>query len=115
MKQNKNENYFESDEMEKWLTQYFLDPLTDYLDENVFRIDLFDSESSFIVEALLPKVKKEDIHISINSNILQIKVKQSSHDKTRTVTFPFPISHLQKNITFENDILEIVFLKSESL
>ena len=59
MKQNKNENYFESDEMEKWLTQYFLDPLTDYLDENVFRIDLFDSESSFIVEALLPKVKKE--------------------------------------------------------
>lgn len=115
MKQNKNENYFESDEMEKWLTQYFLDPLTDYLDETVFRIDLFDSESSFIVEALLPKVKKEDIHISINSNTLQIKVKQSSHDKTRTVTFPFPISHLQKNITFENDILEIVFLKSESL
>lgn len=109
-------NFFDCDEMEHWLNQYFLYPLTSYLDETVFRIDLYDSESTFIVEALLPNVKKEDIDISVNSQTLQIKIKQTtstgkSKIKSRTVSFPFPIAHLKMTTDFEHNILEIKFHK----
>lgn len=118
MTQNNNkEHFFDSEEMEYWLTQYFLDPLTNYLDETIFRIDLYDSESSFIVEAFLPNTKKEDIDISVQSNTLQIKIKQfdpghrKSIIKSRTVTFPIQISQLKMRTHFEHDILEIIFYK----
>ncbi len=102
---------FDSEEMEKWLDSYFLDPLTSYLDETIFRVDLYDSENYFIVEALLPNVKKEDIEIVVENQSIHIKVKDSAKIKTRTITFPIPISDKKMRATFENDILEIYLYK----
>jgi len=109
---------FDSKEMEKWLDSFFLDPLTSYLDETIFRVDLYDSESSFIVEALLPNVQKEQIDIVVDQQSIHIKVKdmneeQTPNIKTRTVTFPIQISDKQMKATFENDILEIYIFKHQ--
>ncbi len=46
------------DEIEKWLENFFLDPLTSYLDETTFRIDLYETADDYIVEALLPELKR---------------------------------------------------------
>ncbi|MCU9614680.1 Hsp20/alpha crystallin family protein [Caldibacillus lycopersici] len=112
---------FESKEMEEWLDTFFLDPYISYLDETIFRIDLYDSETAFIVEALLPSIQKENIDIKISANELQIKVKlfdiqppHGSQIKTRTVYFPMNISHLQTEATFEHDILEIKIWKHQN-
>lgn len=109
---------FESKEMEDWLDSFFLDPFTTYLDETVFRIDLYESESAFIVEALLLNIEKENIDLSISKNELQIKVTQfdkhppyKSHIKVRTVKFPFLIEKMKMDASFEQEILEIKIYK----
>jgi HSP20 family molecular chaperone IbpA len=117
----KDENApFDSKLIENWFEQFFLDPLTTYLDKTVFRIDLFGTENEFIVEALLPSCQKENIHVAVNGQELSIKVKDHkknhphSHNyKIRTVTFPMSIDELKIDTRFEHDILEIKLYKKD--
>ncbi|WP_232233712.1 hypothetical protein [Bacillus sp. J33] len=53
MNKKENQHSFNISEMEKWMENFFLDPLTSYLDQITFRIDLYDTETEIIVEALL--------------------------------------------------------------
>ncbi|WP_042337990.1 Hsp20/alpha crystallin family protein [Bacillus andreraoultii] len=106
---------FDSKAVEKWFDEFFLNPLTSYLDETVFRIDLYDSESAFIVEAILPNCKKENIDIIVNDSDLTIKVRQDDQPtqlKSRTVTFPIPINQMKMTAHFNQDLLEIKLYKN---
>lgn len=121
MKEKNGNNPFSSQDIEKWFDAFFLDPLTSYLDETVFRIDLYDSESAFIIEALLPQTLKENIDIIADGQDLIIKVKDFSNNdphksqvKIRTITFPMSISNLKMDVSYENHILEIKLYKPDS-
>ena len=107
---------FDSREMEEWLDSFFLDPLTTYLDNTIFRIDLYDSEKAFIVEALLPNVKREQIEIVISDHLLQIKVKENLEKgvkmKKREIYFPMSLTDLKMEISFCHEILEIKICKN---
>lgn len=59
--------------MDEWLKNHFLDPLTSVLDETEFRIDVYETDKEFIVEALLANCQKSSIYLSVNKNVLTIK------------------------------------------
>lgn len=109
---------FESQEMQAWFDSLFLDPFTTDLDERTFRIDLYDSERAFIVEALIQSAERKNIRFSVSGNKLQIKVTEFGDNghraqiKTRTLAFPIDISCLRMEATYHNEgILEIHILK----
>ncbi|MDE3020491.1 MAG: Hsp20/alpha crystallin family protein [Pseudomonadota bacterium] len=46
-----------------------------------FRLDLSEKDSEFLVEADLPGVKKEDIHVTIDGNQVRIDAESKSSEK----------------------------------
>ncbi|PKG22393.1 Hsp20/alpha crystallin family protein [Niallia nealsonii] len=108
-KQNWNGN------MEDWLKDFFLDPLTTFLDEAEFRIDVFETENYYIIEALLPPCKKEDLNISAENDALTIMVNclinRNIEKKQRTVSFPFSIDTKEIQAVLNREILEILISK----
>ncbi|WP_312093942.1 Hsp20/alpha crystallin family protein [Niallia sp.] len=102
--------------MDEWFKNHFLDPLTSVLDETEFRIDVYETEKEYIVEALLPNCQPSDIHLSVEKNLLTIKAilqdTISHEEKRRTIDFPIPITQNPIHAVYTNQILEI-FIKKE--
>ncbi|WP_400247785.1 Hsp20/alpha crystallin family protein [Niallia sp. JL1B1071] len=102
--------------MDEWFKNHFLDPLTSVLDETEFRIDVYETEKEYIVEALLPNCNVCDIHISVEKNLLIIKAilqdSISREKKRRTIDFPIPLTQNPIHAVYTNQILEI-FIKKE--
>lgn len=102
--------------MDEWFKNHFLDPLTSVLDETEFRIDVYETEKEYIVEALLPNCRAGDIDISVEKNLLIINVilqaPISREEKRRTIDFPIPITQNPIHAVYTNQILEI-FIKKE--
>jgi len=49
-------------------------------------VDVFETENELVVSAQLPGIKKEDLQIQLENNLLTIKgVRQPDHDTTGTV------------------------------
>ncbi|WP_442593519.1 Hsp20/alpha crystallin family protein [Neobacillus sp. D3-1R] len=117
MNSNQKDEIFDPDnELEKWLESLFLDPNTSFLDQSQFRIDLYDSETEMIIEALLPNYSSANITIFINDSHIIIKACESSgQTRERTVTFPFVINAQKVNATYSNDILEISISKKQQV
>ena len=110
MENEKDKTVINLKEIEKWLENFFLDPLTTYLDETTFRIDLFETAEEYIIEALLSGYIKNEISVYLRDNIIQIeaiKVGQKQDSLQRLVPFPFPVIHHEAVATFEDGILEV--------
>ena len=105
--------------MDEWLKNHFLDPLTSILDETEFRIDVYETEKEYIVEALLPNCLENSIHLSVRKNWLTIKANiQDSgrwEQKQRTIDFPIPITQNPICAIYANQILEIFIRKEKQL
>ena len=103
--------------VEEWLENFFLDPLTSYQDETIFRIDLFETAEEYIVEAMLPQTKKSNITIKLEHENIIIDVASDCHNKEnvkqRKISFPFSIIHHDVNAIFESEILEISINKEK--
>ena len=103
--------------VEEWLENFFLDPLTSYQDETIFRIDLFETAEEYIVEALLPETKKSNITVKLDQENIIIDVASDCHNKEnvkqRKISFPFSIIHHDVNAIFESEILEISINKEK--
>jgi len=101
--------------IEDWLKDFFLDPLTTLLDEAEFRIDIFETNNHYIVEALLPPCKKENLKVSVDEDVLTIIVKslinRNLNKKQRTVSFPFSIDTKEIKAVLNGEILEILISK----
>lgn len=65
---------------------FFGDNFAGLMDMNrsPFKVDIRETENSYLVEAELPGVKKEDVNIEFNNNYLTISAKRE--DKTENVT-----------------------------
>lgn len=121
---NKKEDFhpFNLDELEKWMEDYYLDPLSSYLDQITFRIDLYDTEAEIIVEALLTGCVSKDVTVSLKENTVIIKaVKIDETDPIhcgqpcmRKVKLPFSVIKNRVSANFSNEILEIFINKNEA-
>ena len=115
---NKDDDFIDYDQMEMWLKNYFLDPLTSYLDQTQFRIDLYETEKEWIVEAILSEYNSSEITVFIEKDKLTIhaakhKPFSKKHKRSRTIDFPFLIIKQKVSAAFKNGILEIFISKSE--
>jgi HSP20 family molecular chaperone IbpA len=111
MNSKKNEKPFQTDLWEKWLESYFLDPFTSILDQTQFRVELYDSETEVIIEAMLPQHLSSQIDVNLDVSSVVIKVNSSKNPKERIISFPFHINSQKVEATFSNEILEIVISK----
>lgn len=103
--------------MDEWLKNHFLDPLTSVLDETEFRIDVYETEKEYIVEALLANCQENSIHLSVNKNLLIIKAIMNDsnlqEEKQRSIEFPVSITQNPIHAVFANQILEIFIQKEK--
>lgn len=113
MNSKKNEKPFQSDLWEKWLESFFLDPFTAILDQSQFRVELYDSDTEVIIEAILPNYLTAQVSVYLDDSSVVIKVNSSSkHSKERILTFPFLINSQKVEASYSNGILEIIISKN---
>jgi spore coat protein M/HSP20 family protein len=117
MKPKKDEHYVDYDQVEMWLKNYFLDPLTSYFDQTQFRIDLYETEKEWIVEAILSDFESSEITVFIEDKRLIISALKHSSPKnqkrSRVIDFPFQIHKQKVTAVFTNGILEVQISKTE--
>ncbi len=102
-------------QVEKWMEQFFLDPQTSFMDQLTFRIDLYETNTHIIVEALLPDVDLKHISIMIDACVMTISViKKNTESCSRKVEMPFPLVDKRVHAVFANGILEVWIDKNRS-
>jgi spore coat protein M/HSP20 family protein len=119
MKSKKNIQPIDFDLVEKWLENYILDPLTTQDDLTQFRIDLYETDTEWIVEALLDEFDCSEIKVFIEEMKLVISAgKQSKsstqNKKVRSIHFPFQVVNQNVTAVFFNGILEVFISKTEN-
>lgn len=109
------------DQMEQWLKDFFLDPRTVQEDHTLFKIDIYETDDDWIVEAVLKEYHSPEIKAKIEDRMLIITVQKQSNSlpspfqkKERTIQFPFSIIHHCVTALFENGVLEIFISKKEN-
>jgi spore coat protein M/HSP20 family protein len=120
MNANNDDQSFSSEVIEKWLENYFLDPLTSYYDQTQFRIDLYETDKDWIVEALLPDFNSSDITVYVDDkkllitgkrNPLSSSIDQLKQVRSRSIEFPFQVNSQKIQASFQNGILEVFISK----
>ncbi|MBI2836548.1 MAG: Hsp20/alpha crystallin family protein [Chloroflexi bacterium] len=118
------------DEVEH-LTKHMWDSWTPTISRTEFvpRFDLFEIKDELVLKADLPGIKKEDIDISFENDVVTIKgerkleelpadtkyytCERSFGSFTRELCLPFPVDADKIYATFENGSLEIRLPKAE--
>jgi HSP20 family molecular chaperone IbpA len=118
MKSKKKMQPIDFDLVEKWLENYCLDPLTTQDDLTQFRIDLYETDQEWIVEALLNEYNSSEIKVFVEENKLIITADKSStptsqQKRVRTIQFPFQVINQKVTANYINGILEVLISKSE--
>ncbi|WP_066049324.1 hypothetical protein [Robertmurraya korlensis] len=104
----------DSHSIDKWLETLFLDPLTTFLDETAFRLDLFESGTQFIIEAVIPEETSET-NVSLQDHKVIISVICNGKLRKRKVDWPFDVrEHVVGARQFEQ-ILEVSIDKEKTL
>ncbi|WP_394232301.1 Hsp20/alpha crystallin family protein [Niallia oryzisoli] len=114
MVQEKDEKPLDLSVIDKWLETFFLDPLTSYLDETTFRIDLFETAEEFIIEALLEEYNASEIEVLLKDDSIWIQAGKNDtkiEPKRRKIPFPFDILTHQVTASFSGGILEVFISK----
>jgi HSP20 family molecular chaperone IbpA len=89
-------------------------------------IDLFETKDELVIKAEIPGVKREQIYLDIEGNILRISVEheedhevkqqyknsyyrreRSYHRAERHVQLPYPVSEKQVKASYQNGVLTI--------
>jgi HSP20 family protein len=92
-------------------------------------VDIFENKDQIVLEAELPGMKPEDVHISIENNVLTVRgerkfekkddgdnfhrVERSYGSFTRSFTLPPTVSSENAEAEFENGILRLSLTKRE--
>ena len=92
-------------------------------------LDVYMTADSFVVQANAPGAKPEDVHVTIEGDILTIKVQlpnpeagveyamreRDSGEFARTLSFGVPIQPEAAEATFENGVLVLTIPKAEEI
>ena len=92
-------------------------------------VDIFENKDNIVLEAELPGMKPEDVHISIENNVLTIhgerrfekkdeqdnfhRVERSYGSFTRSFTLPPTVSSENVDAVFDNGVLRLTMAKRE--
>ena len=92
-------------------------------------IDVYREKDDLVIKAELPGVKKKDLDISLEDDILTIKAEKTREETTedaehylterhfgtftRRMKLPFPVDSEKISTTFKNGLLEMKLPKSE--
>ena len=120
------------DELQKhWLSQrFFGHGMPEYANAfggRVPKVDVIDRKDEICVRAELPGVKKEDIQVTLNDNILAIHAKVEKEEQKeeekyhrrelvkgefqRTLQLPAPVDEKSTKATFKDGVLELCLPK----
>ncbi|KUP08216.1 hypothetical protein Q73_06760 [Bacillus coahuilensis m2-6] len=82
---------------ESVLKGLLLDPFTNYLDEQLFRIDLYDTTDKYIIEVLTENLDIDEIEITKEGKLLaiQLMIQGEGTHRLRKVPFPFDLKFHQ--------------------
>lgn len=107
-----------SNDLDEWLKRFFLDPFTSYLDQIEFRIDLYETDQSIIIEAFLPQcdpstvsIYVEKNHVTIEAYLQDPRTLNSKSKHVRKISLPFNVVDLDINASMTDDILEVYISK----
>lgn len=122
--------------LQNWLStfdDFFKDPFSNLLPQQAFRVDLYETNTAFIVEAELPGISKEQIkveplgdgiRISIESDSFQeerndkqkyYKQERAYSSTSRIIKLPYTFSMESMKGKYENGILEIKIPKKDRI
>nr|AOT83008.1 hypothetical protein [uncultured bacterium] len=122
--------------LQNWLStfdDFFKDPFSNLLPQQAFRVDLYETNTAFIVEAELPGISKEQIkveplgdgiRISIESDSFQeerndkqkyYKQERAYSSTSRIIKLPYTFSMENMKGKYENGILEIKIPKKDRI
>jgi HSP20 family molecular chaperone IbpA len=118
MKPKKDIQPIDFDLVERWLENYCLDPLTTQDDLTQFRIDLYETDQEWIIEALLNEFNSSEIKVFVDEKNLIISAGQNSSTphagkRIRSINFPFQVINQRVTANFMNGILEVFISKTE--
>ncbi len=127
---------FQDPAIQNWMNtfdDFFKEPFANLLPAQSFRVDLYETEDAFIVEAELPGITKEQIKVEPLGDGLRISIEskefhESRNDKqkyykqersysstSRTIKLPFHFSMKNVKGKYENGVLEIKIPKSDRI
>lgn len=122
--------------LQNWLNtfdDFFKDPFSTLLPSNSFRVDLYETNTAFIVEAELPGVTKEQIKVEPLGDGVRISIESDSYSEerdekqkyyrqeraysstSRVIKLPYHFSMENIKGKYENGILEITIPKQDRL
>jgi HSP20 family molecular chaperone IbpA len=117
MKNFDNSNPLSLNGLEDWMKQFLEDPYL--LDDYQFRIDLFETQNEYIIEAELSGYQPDQIQLNVQNDAFYIKLTDSEKPPNdtvlteRVVTLPFELEKKKIEALFRNEILEIHIKKNE--
>jgi HSP20 family protein len=121
------------DEMDRLFDRYFRSPLLRAVEGEAFEfgpaVDVYETETEFVVKAELPGAKREDIELTLEDDKLALRGEIRHEDETdeggyhrkeirrgtfhRSIAIPSSVIQDQFTATFENGVLTVRAAKSE--
>ncbi|MFX3623338.1 MAG: Hsp20/alpha crystallin family protein [Ectobacillus sp.] len=112
----KKDCYLGVEGFETWMDQFFSDPYASFHYPNGIRIDLFETELEYILEADLPTVCQKQVHIQKTKEGLRILIlKDPKCILKRDIHLPVNVMYKKMSARFENGLLEIHISKNETV
>ncbi|HEY7179850.1 MAG TPA: Hsp20/alpha crystallin family protein [Blastocatellia bacterium] len=91
--------------------------------------DIYETDNEIVVKAELPEVKREDVHVSIENNLLTVRGERKFSDETkkenyhrversygefiRSFTLPSLVDANEVNAEFKDGVLRVTLAKRE--
>ena len=111
---------------------YFVSPLHGESLPNNFKVDIKDSDNSYVFQAELPGIRKEDLHVTVDGSTVTIAAEVKQHDEqtkdekvvrseryfesvSRSFQLPVDIDQETANASYENGVLQLTLPKKQNL
>ncbi len=74
-------------------------------------VDVFDSDGTVHVVAEMPGIEKQDVELSIDGRVLEIKASRGDRRYNETVELPAEVEENSAKATYKNGVLEVTLKK----
>ena len=127
-----NNNLFNDFFGDKGSLGYFVSPLHGEGLSSNFKVDIKDSDNSYVFHAELPGVSKENLHVTVDGSTVTIAAEIKQHDEqtkdekvirseryfgsvTRSFQLPVDVDQDIAKASYENGVLELTLPKKQNL
>ena len=127
-----NNNPFNDFFGDKGSLGYFVSPLHGEGLTSNFKVDIKDSENSYVFHAELPGVSKDDLYVTVDGSTVTIAAEMKQHDEqtkdekivrseryfgsvSRSFQLPVDVDQDTANASFENGVLQLTLPKKQNM